>query len=120
VLLPVVLFAVAALPSSMLRCRYSGLQVSACCCPKGDAAETPAQPTVREADCCDRELVAVARPPVERQPSSATLGLVAFEIAKAVLDAEHFPAASVNATTGTADAHVPGPPLLLVKRAWLI
>lgn len=119
VLLPVILFAVAALPSSVLRCRYTGLQVSSCCCPKADADGASQQDAVREADCCDQETVAVARPPAERQSSSTVLDLV-FARPRALLEDEHFPSPSPTAPPGAGDARVPGPPLLLVKRAWLI
>jgi hypothetical protein len=116
-LLPVLLLAAVALPSSVLRCRFTGLAVPTCCCPD-EMTDGPAVATLSAAACCDRETIDVVRAPAERQTSPTDLVAGAFVTSdvrgELPLARPFVPAAAAR------DADLPRPPLLLVKHAFLI
>jgi len=120
-LAPLLLVAVYLPGEMMLRCRIDGLLRPACCCPTSEAPQ-PAGPTVEAQDCCDRELTGSARPVVEAARRAETGSLPAFALLPTVTAAV--------AALPTRDRYTPaaqrygpareGPPLVLLKHAFLI
>jgi hypothetical protein len=120
-LAPLLLLAVYLPGEMMLRCRIDGLLRPACCCPPGETAQD-AGPTVEAQDCCDREITGTARPVVEAARRAEPGLLPAFALLPAVT------AAAADLPAG--NRHVPtaqrsgpareGPPLVLLKHAFLI
>jgi len=117
---PLLLLAVYLPGQMMLRCRLDGHLRPACCCPQDEETQDTG-PVVKAQDCCDRELTANQRPVVEADHRTADL-LMAPTSFLAVL-----PIAAPLAETGrsnlTWQAHGPpreGPPLVLLKHAFLI
>ena len=105
----------------MLRCRIDGLLRPACCCPTSEAPQA-AGPTVEAQDCCDREITGSARPVVEAARRAEPGLLPAFALLPAVTTAvADLPAG--NRHVPTAQRYGPareGPPLVLLKHAFLI
>ena len=105
----------------MLRCSMDGLLRPACCCPQKAEAETSG-PVVKAADCCDPVAAQDARPAAEAaRPASRDLteaamtAIVAPSLALLVSPIERVDRASQR--------HGPpreGPPLVLLKHAFLI
>jgi hypothetical protein len=120
-LAPLLLLAVYLPGEMMLRCRIDGLLRPACCCPQGEATQDTG-PTVEAQDCCDREITGSARPVVEAARRTEPGLLPAF----ALLPAATATLAALPARdryTPAAQRYGPareGPPLLLVKQAFLI
>jgi hypothetical protein len=120
-LAPVLLLLVYLPGQTMLRCRIDGLLRPTCCCPQGDADE-PTGPVVKAQDCCDPEVAQSDRPPaVASRPSDHG---AAPEAAVAI---DFVPALAVTPPTEAlrraAQRHGPareGPPIVLLKRAFLI
>lgn len=120
-LAPLLLVAVYLPGEMMLRCRIDGLLRPACCCPPSEAPQD-AGPAVEAQDCCDREITGGARPVVEAA-RRAEPGLVP---AFALLPAATATLAEVPAgdrLRPAAQRYGPareGPPLVLLKHAFLI
>jgi hypothetical protein len=118
-LAPVALL-LACLPSeTYLRCRIDGSVRTACCCGEGLAPANPG-PVARAQDCCDREAAATAAPLVEAPVRVAdgavfvpVLGPAALAVVAPDLSRWDRPQQSQAPPRG-------GPPLLLVKQAFLI
>jgi hypothetical protein len=120
-LAPLLLLAVYLPGQMMLRCRMDGSLRPACCCPQ-EAATREVGPVLKAQDCCDRELSASDRPVVEPAQFSAV------DVAWAVSPA--LPAVPLSTTLAESArserawlAHGPpgeGPPLVLLKHAFLI
>lgn len=117
-LLPVLLLAAVALPSSVLRCHFTGLAVPTCCCPDEIIEGGPAVATLSSAACCDRETIDVVRAPAERQIPSTDVVAGAF-VSSDVRGELPLVRPFVPASAGR-NADLPRPPLLLVKQAFLI
>ncbi len=105
----------------MLRCRIDGFLRTECCC-SHDKEPQPSGPAVKAQDCCDREVAHSQRPKADVARSSrcdfgATAALVLLvPFAPVVLP-------PVVRFDGAAQRHGPareGPPLVLLKHAFLI
>jgi len=120
-LAPLLLLAVYLPGQMMLRCRIDGLLRPACCCPR-EAATQDVGPVLKAQDCCDREMSASDRPVIEAAQ------LFAVELTWAPSAA--LPTASLSVVLAGSlrserawQAHGPpseGPPLVLLKHAFLI
>lgn len=120
-LLPALLMLVYLPAQAMLRCRVDGLLRTECCCPH-QQQEQPSGPTIKAQDCCAQELAQTERPEadVAREPSRdlAPSAALAIVIPTAVL-----PAPASNRFDGLVSRYGPareGPPLVLLKHAFLI
>jgi hypothetical protein len=120
-LAPVLLLLVYLPAETMMRCRMDGLLRPSCCCPP-KAAPAPSGPVVKAADCCNPEIAQSTRPAAEAvRPADHD---------PAQFEATAFVAASLPLLTspiGRLDRawqrHGPareGPPLVLLKHAFLI
>ncbi len=106
---------------TMLRCRMDGLLRPACCCPAKAAPANPG-PVVKAADCCDTEvtqstqLEAEAVRPASHEPVGAAIA--------AIVATPLFAFASpLERLERAGQRHGPareGPPLVLLKHAFLI
>ena len=120
-LAPVLLLLVYLPGETLLRCRIDGMLRSTCCCPHKAESES-AGPVVKAADCCNTEitqssrLTAVAANPAHRDlVQIATAGIIAAPLPSLTLPAERLDRAWQR--------HGPareGPPLVLLKHAFLI
>jgi hypothetical protein len=118
-LAPLLLLAVYLPGEMMLRCRIDGHLRPVCCCPQDEETQDTG-PVVKAQDCCDRELTANQRPVVEPGQRAGELGRVPLSVAV-------LPIASSLAEPARSDltwrAHGPpreGPPIVLLKHAFLI
>jgi hypothetical protein len=106
---------------AMLRCRIDGLLRTECCC-SHQKQEQPSGPAVKAQDCCDQEIVHSQRPKADVARSCSR------DVAPAVALAVLVPSAPVVALPAVrfdraAHRHGPareGPPLVLLKHAFLI
>jgi hypothetical protein len=118
-LAPLLLLAVYLPGQMMLRCRIDGHLRPVCCCPEDEQTPDPG-PVAKAQDCCDRELTVNQRPLVE--PDQRSAELVLAPPALAVLPVTT-PLAERDRSALTWQAHGPpreGPPLVLLKHAFLI
>jgi hypothetical protein len=121
-LAPVLLLLVYLPGQTMLRCRLDGQLRDACCCPQDDGQGDSSGPVLRAQDCCDRQDTHTARPPAEtvRGPSHDSATVASLVVAMAPLP----PLTSPRERFGrTAQRHGPahdGPPIVLLKHAFLI
>jgi hypothetical protein len=105
----------------MLRCRLDGLLRPACCCPNAREAE-PSGPVLKAQTCCAREVVETNRAAAEaaRLPDHDPAPVAAVAIAVAAISSFTPPFASLGRA---AQRHGPareGPPIVLLKHAFLI
>ncbi|MEO5770353.1 MAG: hypothetical protein ABIS92_18500 [Polyangia bacterium] len=126
-LAPLLLLAVYVPGQMMLRCRMDGVIRATCCCPvaEDDQRSPPAEYGLKAPDCCEHQLSASARQPVE--PASTTAariaapplsGTLAFGAAPLSLDGE--PARAHRAWRANGPPGDAGPALVLLKHAFLI
>ncbi len=120
-LAPALLLLVYLPAQAMLRCRIDGLLRTACCC-SHQKEERPSGPTLKAQDCCDQEIADAQRPKGDVARSSAPD--LTPTIAVALL-APFAPVALPPAVRfdRAAQRHGPareGPPLVLLKHAFLI
>jgi hypothetical protein len=106
---------------AMLRCRIDGLLRSACCCPETKDVPT-SQTTLKAADCCDREVAASERPAMDgpRAPEVRQISIATAAVGAAAAWPAIEPSVRVDRA---AQRHGPareGPPLVLLKHAFLI
>jgi hypothetical protein len=120
-LAPVLLLLVYLPGESLLRCRIDGMLRSACCCPHKSEPQDSG-PAIKAQDCCDREMTGSERPVVEAAPvpgrdlvATTAIVPVAIPVAVIVSPTSHFDWASQR--YGPARE---GPPIVLVKHAFLI
>jgi hypothetical protein len=124
-LAPLLMLAVYLPGELMLRCRISGELRPACCCSHDGDGESaaPATASIKAQDCCDQEIAQSVRPVVDADHSPQD------ELAPIVSVALLAPVASPATTTAgpiptwAAQRHGPareGPPLVLLKHAFLI
>jgi hypothetical protein len=122
-LAPLLLVAVYLPAEMMLRCRIDGLLRPACCCP-ADAEAQQAGPVVQAQDCCDRELTGSARPVVAVSRAASETDIVWASAAVLLpFDSLSFSFAPPRGPDWAWQAHgTPreGPPLVLLKHAFLI
>ena len=116
------LFVAVYLPGEMmLRCRIDGRLRPMCCCSHDDQDQNTG-PVVKAQDCCDQEMTGSDRPVVEAAASAGCDGHWASAVA--------IPVSPLPLELGSADRPVriwqaqgpprDGPPLILVKHAFLI
>lgn len=120
-LAPVLLLLVYLPAEMMLRCSFDGLLRSTCCCPKQAETES-AGPVVKAADCCDAEIALNARPPAEAVRAANHDHV---QVATAAIVAAPLPslASPIERLDRAWQRHGPvreGPPLVLLKHAFLI
>jgi len=120
-LAPVLLLLVYLPGETMLRCRIDGMLRQSCCCPHKAATED-AGPVVKAADCCEQEVTQGTRTTAVAA-SAAHRDLVEVAVAAIVVA----PLPSFAPPTERLDRawqrHGPareGPPLVLLKHAFLI
>jgi hypothetical protein len=122
-LAPLLLLAVYLPGEMMLRCRIDGLLRPVCCC-SHEAERAPANgPVVKAQDCCTREISASARPVVEAARHSTPDVTWAASVAPALAIACSTLAGSTQSDRQAWPFHGPpceGPPLVLLKHAFLI
>ena len=119
-LAPLLLLAVYLPGQMMLRCRIDGHLRPVCCCPQDEDKQNTG-PVVKAQDCCDRELTANLRPVVESDQQAA--GLVVAPAAFLAVLPIPAPLVEPDRSNLTWQAHGPpgeGPPLVLLKHAFLI
>jgi hypothetical protein len=118
-LLPLLVFAASTARWSQMRCLITGLVTDACCCgADGAEAPGPAQDTVAAGDCCDREVVELARPPSEAPVKAAHDAPPVDAVAAVAAVAE--PAPPPSAAVATRARAPSRAPLPLLKHALLI
>ena len=121
-LAPLLLVAVYLPAEMMLRCRIDGRLRPACCCPP-DAETQPSGPVVQAQDCCDRELTGSARPVVATARAASSTDVVGPTTAALPFHSISFSFAQPRGPDWAWQAHGPpreGPPLVLLKHAFLI
>jgi hypothetical protein len=119
-LAPLLLLAVYLPGQMMLRCRIDGSLRPACCCPQAQDAPDVG-PVLKAQDCCDREMSASERPVVE--PAQARSVDVSWAVSVPVPAVPPVTILAESAPERAWQAHGPpgeGPPLVLLKHAFLI
>ena len=120
-LAPVLLLLVYLPGETMLRCRIDGLLHSTCCCAHQNQAPD-AGPVLKAQDCCDQEMTGSERPVVDAARRSAPD--VPLAVAAAIpVSIASFDLATPDRPVRTWQAQGPprdGPPLVLLKHAFLI
>jgi len=122
-LAPALLLLVSLPAEAMLRCRIDGLLRPTCCCPHENESES-ATPALKAQDCCQREVtdgkpvpVAAARPEDREVNHLTAVALAAPSVAALA------PLPSIVRPGWAAQRYGPareGPPLVLLKHAFLI
>jgi hypothetical protein len=121
-LAPLLLVAVYLPAEMMLRCRIDGRLRPACCCP-ADAKPQDSGPVVQAQDCCDRELTGSARPVVAAPRAVSGTDVVWATAAALPVQSISFSFAQARGPDWAWQANGPpreGPPLVLLKHAFLI
>ncbi len=120
-LAPVLLLLVYLPGETLLRCRMDGTLRPACCCPSEDARQDSG-PVVQAQSCCDREITQSERPVVDAT-RAAGRDLVATTAAAPVATPVAVAFAPTSRFDWATQRYGPareGPPLVLVKHAFLI
>jgi len=120
-LAPVLLLLVYLPGESLLRCRIDGMLRSACCWPHKSEPQDSG-PVVKAQDCCDREMTQSQRPVVDAARAAgrdlvATTAIAPVVLPVAVSFAPAFRFDWASQRYGPARE---GPPIVLVKHAFLI
>lgn len=119
-LAPIALLLVFLPGEAYLRCRIDGSVRATCCCDQAMAPANPG-PIARAQDCCDRESTVAVRPAVEAPGSAAVEHLSAGPaLASLVLPAPPAPAPRWERVQPDHGPPRGGPPVLLLKQAFLI
>jgi hypothetical protein len=121
-LAPLLLLAVYLPGQMMLRCRIDGMLRPACCCPEEAAPSHDGGPILKAQDCCARELSATDRPVVEAAQLSGvdsawTVAAALPALAVSIVRTDFAPSARGWQAQGPPGE---GPPLVLLKHAFLI
>jgi hypothetical protein len=107
----------------MLRCRMDGMLRPTCCCPKKAQAEseTPS-PVIQAQDCCDRELANTSRPTAAaaRPADRELFQMTAIALATPVAPVTFSPDERSDRPWQRYGPAREGPPLVLLKHAFLI
>jgi hypothetical protein len=107
----------------MLRCRADGMLRAACCCPQTDEPQQSG-PVLKAQDCCDRVVAHNVQRPVVEPARGAGHDLVwaAASVAPGPLPAALDPPPSLvfDRASQTRGSPHEGPPLVLLKHAFLI
>jgi hypothetical protein len=121
-LAPLLMLLVSLPSQAFFRCRFTGQVRSACCCPAKPAVTPHSSAEVSAQDCCDREVLKQQRPiAAAAQAPEMPLGWVGIPVSAVV------PVLLAMADPPRAErlhgSHAPpreGPPLVLLKHAFLI
>ena len=120
-LAPALLLLVCLPAQMMLRCRIDGLMRTACCCAQPEK-EQPAGPTIEAQDCCDRVMPNSDRPaadvarPATRDPAPTSVLAAVIDFPVLLAPAPHRFDRAVQRYGPARE----GPPLVLLKHAFLI
>jgi hypothetical protein len=119
-LAPALLLLVCLPAQMMLRCRIDGLLRAECCCAQ-QQKEQPAGPTIEAQDCCDRVTANSDRPAAD-VARPATRDVAPIDAVAVVLDASALTrvARPFNRAVHRYGPAGEGPPLVLLKHAFLI
>ena len=119
-LAPALLLLVCLPAQMMLRCRIDGLLRAECCCAQ-QQKEQPAGPTIEAQDCCDRVTANSDRPAAD-VARPATRDLAPIDAVAVVLDASALTpiARPFDRAVHRYGPAGEGPPLVLLKHAFLI
>lgn len=123
--MPALLLLVYLPAQAMFRCRMDGLLRSASCCSHQAQPEheQPSAPTITAQDCCDQEIAQSDRPKAEVARSSSR-DLAPTVVFSVLLSAAPLlaPPPPIDLFDGAVPRYGPtsGPPLVLLKHAFLI
>jgi len=120
-LAPALLLLVCLPAQMMLRCRIDGLLRAECCCAHQEQQQ-PAGPTIEAQDCCDRVTANSDRPPAD-VARPATRDLAPTSVLAIVIDAAALLGPAAHRFDRAVQRYGPareGPPLVLLKHAFLI
>ena len=122
VVLPVLLFAVAASSFALWRCRMDGIARTSCCCPQDKAAKAPAVATVSGVlACCEIEQRVLDKAPSEIGRTSVASLIAAVVALPVAIARAGLPAPPVEAWAfPREDDSGSGRAVVLAKRALLI
>jgi hypothetical protein len=113
--LPLLVLALSA-PLNAMRCRFTGQVITACCCPPADG-DQPA--SIGAGDCCERTRIDALRTASEPPSAQVRLAVPVTPVRTIVAD-DAAPVASPSAGTRARDGTIARPPLILIKRSFLI
>jgi hypothetical protein len=121
-LAPLLLLVVSLPSQAWYRCRFTGVVRAACCCPVAKASR-PAQapPAVSPQDCCDRGVAKPQHPIAAAEPPVKELGSLGVPVSAVVPVLLALP--GIPRVAPPRQSHGPprgGPPLVLLKHAFLI
>jgi hypothetical protein len=120
-LAPLVVLAVTASSFVGLRCRMTGMVSVDTCCPEPDRGETPAQSSIGEPGCCERVVLANAKPTAApAAPSTDGLLSQVYRLALLPVVAVLAPPVGAVPKVDLEPPLIPKPPLRLLKRSLLI
>jgi hypothetical protein len=121
-LVPLLMLVVSLPSQAFFRCRFTGVVRSDCCCPVAKQNQPPSSlPQVSAQDCCDREVLKQQRPIAAAEAPEKELGWIGAPVSALfpLLLARPEPRRLQPAW----EIHGPpraGPPLVLLKHAFLI
>jgi hypothetical protein len=121
-LAPVLLLLVYLPAQAMLRCRVDGMLRPTCCCPHQGESES-ASPAIKAQDCCERQAAADTRPgtAAAAQPENRALAhMTAVALAASALPGLAPPIERPDWAWQRYGPAREGPPLVLLKHAFLI
>jgi hypothetical protein len=120
-LAPLLVVAVSLPGELMVRCHLDGLLRPAPCCAHENEPPDPG-PAFEQRDCCDREITATNRPLFDtpRATGGGHIPITAFTPAAASVAGVAMPALGRHWTLQRQGPAREGPPLVLVKHAFLI
>lgn len=122
-LAPALLLLVCLPAQVLLRCRFDGLVRTECCCPHQDQETTkPAGPAFEAQDCCDRVFANGERPDAD-VARPATRDLAPSTFLTVIIDSSALLAPAPHRFDRAVQRYGPareGPPLVLLKHAFLI
>jgi hypothetical protein len=119
--MPALLLLVYLPAQAMLRCRIDGLLRTECCC-SHQKKEQPSGPAIKAQDCCDQELAQSERPKADVARSSSR-DLAPIAVLAVFIPSAPLLAPTINRFDGAVPRYGPareGPPLVLLKHAFLI
>jgi hypothetical protein len=117
---PLLALAVTASGFVGLRCRMTGMVSVDTCCPEPDRSETPAQSSIGEPGCCERVVVANAKPTAAPAAPSTDGLLQVYRLALLPVVAVVAPPVGAAPKVDLEPPLIPKPPLRLLKRSLLI
>jgi hypothetical protein len=118
---PALLLLVCLPAQAMLRCRIDGLLRTECCC-SHQQEEPPSGPAIKAQDCCDQEIAQTQRPKAD-VGRSASRDLTPTAVLAVFIPSAPLLVPATNRFDGAVQRYGPareGPPLVLLKHAFLI